>query len=78
MESIYGSKTGICSRLIADDYSHLVTKDEDDLPMHTATGLSANIMVNRLSWFFNLLGLSINMGSACSSSLVALNFAARI
>ncbi len=58
---------------MADDYNHLVTKDVDDL--YAATGVSVNMIANRLSWFFNFIGPSVNMDSACSSSLLALDFA---
>ena len=75
MESVYGSKTGVYTGSMADDYKHLVTKDVDDLPKHCATGVSANMMANRLSWFFCFTGPSINLDSACSSSLMALDFA---
>ena len=75
MESVYGSKTGVYSGSMADDYKHLVTKDVDDLPKYAATGVSVNMIANRLSWFFNLKGPSVNLDSACSSSLMALDFA---
>ena len=75
MESVFGSKTGVYTGSMADDYKHLVTKDVDDLPKRTATGVSVDMMANRLSWFFNFTGPSINMDSACSSSLMALDFA---
>ena len=75
MESVYGSKTGVYTGSMADDYQHLVTKDADDLPKYAATGMAANMIANRLSWFFNFIGPSVNMDSACSSSLMALDFA---
>ena len=75
MESVYGSKTGVYTGSMSDDYKHLVTKDVDDLPKYTATGVSLNMIANRLSWFFNFRGPSVNMDSACSSSLMALDFA---
>ena len=75
MESVYGSKTGVYTGSMSDDYKHLVTKDVDDLPKYTATGVSLNMIANRLSWFFNFTGPSVNMDSACSSSLMALDFA---
>ena len=78
MESVYGSKPGVYTGSMADDYRHLVMEDVDDLPKHTATGVSANMMANRLRWFFNLIGPSITMDSACSSSLMTLDFAPRV
>ena len=71
----YGSKIGVYSGSMADDYQHLVTKDADDLPKYAATGMAVNLIANRLSRFFHFLGPSVNMDSACSSSLMALDFA---
>ncbi|KAL8786450.1 MAG: hypothetical protein Q9213_002766 [Squamulea squamosa] len=75
MESVYGSKTGVYSGSMTDDYKSLITKDVDDMPKYTATGVSMNMVANRLSWFFNFTGPSVNMDSACSSSLMALDMA---
>ena len=75
MENVYGSRTGVYSGSMADDYKHVITKDVDDVPKYTATGVSVNMTANRLSWFFNFIGPSISMDSACSSSLMALDFA---
>ena len=35
------------------------------------------MLANRLSWFYNLSGPSMNLDSACSSSLMALDMACR-
>lgn len=43
--------------------------------MYAATGLANSILANRVSWFFNLKGPSINLDTACSSSLTALHLA---
>jgi acyl transferase domain-containing protein len=75
MEKVSGSKTGVYSGSMTDDYKHIITKDVDNLPKYTATGVTSNMIANRLSWFYNLLGPSINMDSACSSSLMAFDFA---
>ena len=75
MESVYGSRTGVYSGSMADDYKHLVTKDADDLPKYAATGMAVNMIANRLSWFYDFIGPSVNLDSACSSSLMALDFA---
>ena len=75
MDSVYGSKTGVYSGSMTDDYKTLITKDVEDMPRYTATGVSMNMVANRLSWFFNFTGPSVNMDSACSSSLMALDFA---
>ena len=75
MERVVGSKTGVYTGSMADDYKVLITKDLEDMPKYAATGLSMNLLANRLSWFFNLTGPSVNLDSACSSSLMSLDFA---
>lgn len=57
------------------DYTSILQKDVDDIPIYHATGISANILSNRISYVFNLKGTSITMDTACSSSLVALHLA---
>ena len=75
MQDIYGSRTGVYTGSMAADYQHIITKDLDHMPKYTATGTAGSMIANRLSWYFNLTGPSVNMDSACSSSLTALNFA---
>ena len=60
---------------MADDYRFLSVKQMDDIPKYAATGASMSLLANRLSWFFNFRGPSINLDSACSSSLMALDIA---
>lgn len=38
-------------------------------------GIAPSMLANRVSWFFNFKGTSMNLDSACSSSLVALHLA---
>jgi acyl transferase domain-containing protein len=75
MEQVNGSKTGVYSGSMTDDYKHIVLKDVDNLPKYAATGVTTNMIANRISWFYNLVGPSVNLDSACSSSLMALDFA---
>ncbi|KAK9413400.1 hypothetical protein SUNI508_02599 [Seiridium unicorne] len=75
MRQAYGSKTGVYSGSMADDYKQVMLKDIDDIPKYTATGVVMNMIANRISWFYNFSGPSINVDSACSSSLMALDFA---
>ena len=69
------SRTGVYSGSMANEYNQLITKDLEDLPTYTGTGVSSAMIANRLSWFFDLRGPSVNLDSACSSSLMALDFA---
>ncbi|KAI1820011.1 BcPKS1, polyketide synthase [Xylaria intraflava] len=77
MEHVYGSKTGVYTGSMSDDYKHIVFKDPEDVPKYGATGLTMNMIANRISWFYNFLGPSVNLDSACSSSLMALDFASQ-
>lgn len=75
MEKVYGSKTGVYSGSMADDYQQLMAKDIDTIPKYAASGVAKTMVANRVSWFYNLHGPSISMDSACSSSLMAFDFA---
>ncbi|KAF7159056.1 hypothetical protein CNMCM5623_004289 [Aspergillus felis] len=73
MEKVAGSKTSVIAGSFSDDYFLLQTKDPLDMPKYTAVGTSRNMLANRVSWFFDLLGPSIAVDTACSSSLIALD-----
>lgn len=75
LEKVFGSKTSVYTGSFADDYKTVVTKDPDWLPKYAATGLAMSLLANRLSWFFNLSGPSVNLDSACSSSMMGLDLA---
>ncbi|PWY83831.1 hypothetical protein BO94DRAFT_519435 [Aspergillus sclerotioniger CBS 115572] len=75
IEKLSGSKTAVFNGCMADDYRHIITHDPDFMPKYTAVGSTACMLANRLSWFFNFRGPSVNLDSACSSSLMALDLA---
>ena len=75
LHQITGSKTSVFTGCFMDDYRLLYAKDPENYAQYGATGLAASILANRLSWFFNLRGTSVNIDTACSSSLVALDLA---
>jgi acyl transferase domain-containing protein len=75
MKQVYGSKTGVYTGSMSDDYQQILARDIDDLPKYTASGVARAMLANRLSWFYNLHGPSISMDSACSGSLMAFDFA---
>ena len=75
MEHAYGSRTGVYSGTMADDYKYIAGKDVDNLPKYTATGTTTSMNATRLSCFYNFQGPSITMDSACSSSLMAFDIA---
>lgn len=75
MERAYGTKTGVYTGSMTDDYKQILTRDIDDVPKYAATGGSTNMIANRVSWFYSFLGPSLNIDSACSSSLMAFDLA---
>lgn len=75
MENLQGSRTAVFASSMSDDYVRFLAKDPDTMPRTTITGMSPSILANRVSWFFDLLGPSMNVDTACSSSMVALDLA---
>ena len=73
MHALRGSQTGVFVGQMTDDYKDLVYRDMDNAPQYTATGASRAITANRISYFFDWHGPSVNLDTACSSSLVALH-----
>ncbi|KAL8763350.1 MAG: hypothetical protein Q9184_000821 [Pyrenodesmia sp. 2 TL-2023] len=75
LERIAGHSTGVYVGASQIDYTGLLHKDTQDIPVYQSTGTSANILSNRISYIFNLKGPSLTMDTACSSSLAALHTA---
>ncbi|KAI1745439.1 BcPKS1, polyketide synthase [Xylaria scruposa] len=75
IENVSGSQTGVYSGCMTYDYKDITTRDLEDFPKYAATGITSNMLANRVSWFYNLLGPSITLDSACSSSLMAFDIA---
>lgn len=75
LETIVKSKTSVYTGCFTNDYQAFIPKDPQALPKYSATGCSPSMLANRLSWFFDLTGNSVNLDSACSSSLTALHLA---
>ena len=73
MHALRGSHTGVFVGQMTDDYKDIVYRDMDNVPQYTATGASRAIAANRISYFFDWHGPSVNLDTACSSSLVALH-----
>ena len=71
-----GSRTSVFTGSFTNDYLHTNTKDTERGSNYDLVGLSSFAMLaNRLSWFYNFCGPSVNLDSACSSSLMALDTA---
>jgi acyl transferase domain-containing protein len=76
-DQVIGSNTSVFNGSFSHDWEQLNFKDAEQSPNHTAIGINAAMLANRLSWFFNLQGASSNIDSACSSSLLGLDLACR-
>lgn len=75
--SIRGSDTGVYIGISSTDYSFRFAEDMAALDAASATGTTASIAANRLSYCFDLRGPSLAVDTACSSSLVAFHLACR-
>ncbi|CAG7934385.1 unnamed protein product [Penicillium olsonii] len=75
MEKISGSQTCVFTGCSANDYATLYSKDPQRGGKYSAYGQAMNMIANRVSWFYNLKGPSVNVDTACSSGLVALDMA---
>ncbi|PYI31454.1 hypothetical protein BP00DRAFT_474969 [Aspergillus indologenus CBS 114.80] len=68
-------KTSVYTATFTDDYKSVLMDAPDNIPKYAATGLSGSMLANRISWFYDFRGPSMNLDSACSSSLSALHIA---
>lgn len=71
--SVAGSKTGVFIGASGSDYRLLLEQDRAEIEPHLATGSSMAVLPNRISYFFDLRGPSLQVDTACSSSLVAVH-----
>ncbi|KAF2962695.1 hypothetical protein GQX73_g10878 [Xylaria multiplex] len=53
----------------------ILQQDFEAEQRHAAMGIAPSMLANRISWFFDFKGTSMNLDSACSSSLLALHLA---
>ncbi|KKK25964.1 hypothetical protein AOCH_000982 [Aspergillus ochraceoroseus] len=77
LPSIMGSNTSCFVGSFNADYTDLLLRDPDCIPMYQCTnsGQSRAMIANRISYFFDLKGPSVTVDTACSGSLVALHLA---
>ena len=72
-----GSNCGVYIGISSSDYSWRMADDLAAIDASFATGNTASIAANRLSYFYDLRGPSMAIDTACSSSLVAFHQAHR-
>ncbi|GAQ46314.1 lovastatin nonaketide synthase [Aspergillus niger] len=77
LEEINGSRTSVLCGSFTNDYNAMLTKDLEHYPSYTVTGTGNAILSNRVSYVFNLQGMSLTIDTACSSSLVAFHLGAQ-
>ncbi|KAF1848288.1 putative polyketide synthase [Cucurbitaria berberidis CBS 394.84] len=75
LEDLQGSSTAVYVGMMQHDFADITNYDLDAIPTYGATGTSAAILSNRVSYFFDWHGPSMTIDTACSSSLVALHHA---
>ncbi|XP_044721361.1 KR domain-containing protein [Hirsutella rhossiliensis] len=75
LDKVQGSNTSVYVGNLAQEYVSLFSHDGEISAKYQATGNSAAMLSNRLSWFYDLRGPSVSIDTACSSSLVALHIA---
>ncbi|HEX4782353.1 MAG TPA: SDR family NAD(P)-dependent oxidoreductase [Usitatibacter sp.] len=69
--TLRGTDAGVYIGLSSVDYGYRLAYDLAGIDSSTATGGTASIAANRLSYFFDWHGPSMVIDTACSSSLVA-------
>ncbi|OGM48922.1 polyketide synthase [Aspergillus bombycis] len=77
MAKIMGSSTACFVGCFNADYTDLLLRDPDCIPMYQCTnsGQSRAMTANRVSYFFDMRGPSVTVDTACSGSLTALHLA---
>ncbi|KAJ6127372.1 hypothetical protein N7523_002984 [Penicillium sp. IBT 18751x] len=73
MQRIAKSKTAVFAGSSGHDWVIMNSKDPLDMHKYNITGLTSNMLANRVSWFFDLTGPSATVDTACSSSLMAVD-----
>ncbi|KAE8394085.1 hypothetical protein BDV23DRAFT_190741 [Aspergillus alliaceus] len=75
--SVMGSRTACFVGCFSADYTDILLRDPDCVPMYQCTnsGQSRAMTANRVSYFFDMKGPSVTVDTACSGSLTALHLA---
>lgn len=75
--SVKGARCGVFIGIASADYSYRFAEDLGVVDSSVATGNTASVAANRISYLFDLRGPSMAIDTACSSSLVAFHQACR-
>ncbi|KAI0016501.1 lovastatin nonaketide synthase [Xylariomycetidae sp. FL0641] len=75
LSNCMGSDAAVYTGSFTNDWMSIMQQDYEAEQSHAAIGIASSMLANRLSWFFDFKGTSMNLDSACSSSLLALHLA---
>ncbi|PWN48154.1 hypothetical protein IE53DRAFT_370857 [Violaceomyces palustris] len=76
LEDVAGTNTSVFAGAFTNDYSILSNRDTIDYRQYVATGNTACLQANRVSFFYDLHGPSLTLDTACSSSMVGFHLGA--
>jgi acyl transferase domain-containing protein/acyl carrier protein len=71
--AIAGSQTGVFVGASGSDYRTIVNRAGIQIEGHSGLATSLSLLANRISYFYDFHGPSMQIDTACSSSLVALH-----
>jgi acyl transferase domain-containing protein len=64
LSAISGTNTSVHVGCFTNDYMTFAFRDIQRIPKYAASGVAQAALSNRLSWFYNLRGASITLGTS--------------
>ncbi|WP_417282112.1 amino acid adenylation domain-containing protein [Antrihabitans spumae] len=75
--SLHGSKTGVYTGIVGQEYGPRIYSERDGFAAQLATGTTVSVASGRVAYALGLEGPAVTVDTACSSSLVAVHLAAQ-